>query len=848
MVKKAIYIDGNSLLHRAFYALPPSMHTEDGTPTNAIYGFFTMLFHIVDEYTPDYLAVAFDVKKITFRHAFYADYKGGRSKTPDELRSQFPLLKKALKDVGIPCIELEEYEADDILGTLAKKGDELGIRTYILTGDRDALQLISENTRVIITKKGVTDTEVYDAERLKEVFGVTPPQIVDMKGLMGDSSDNIPGVAGVGEKTAVKLLGQYPTVEELYEHIEELPKNKLYEKLVKDRDNAFLSKKLATIVREVPISLEIADTAYAGMEEEALKKVLTELRFSSLMKRFGLKEQPKQEIGEVVIRDKAVLAEKVKGASALALTMDQEAVHLAVNGTEELTVPYSMMLFSEDLSLGDIFETLRSVLEDVKIKKYTHGAKELMHMADSYGVGLAGVEFDVEIAAYVLDPTRRNYTLEKLAERYALGGKACAVWNLREKQQAEINAKELELVFYDIEMPLIGVLFAMEKEGFRVDLGRLKELSLQYGERINGLTAEIYELAEEEFNIASTKQLGVILFEKLGLPAKKKTKTGYSTDAEVLEGLMDQHEIIPRIMEYRQLTKQKSTYIEGLLNLAGSDGKMHTTFQQTATATGRISSTEPNLQNIPVRAEISRDIREVFLPSRDENLIVSADYSQIELRVLAHIADDENMKDAFLKDEDIHARTASEVFGVPIGEVKKEMRSSAKAVNFGIVYGISEFGLARNLGIPRYIAADYIHRYLQEFSGVAKYMKDIVEQAKKDGFVRTLFGRIRYIDELKASNFNTRSFGERVAMNTPIQGTAADIIKCAMIRVHRALDEKQMKSRLILQVHDELIVDTVPEEKEAVESILRETMENACSMSVPLKVNAAAGRTWAEAK
>ncbi len=847
MAKKAIYIDGNSLLHRAFYALPPTMHTEDGTPTNAIYGFFTMLFHIVDEYSPEYLAVAFDVKKHTFRHEFYADYKGGRSKTPDELRAQFPLLKEALRGLNIPCIELEDYEADDILGTLAKKADDMGVSAYILTGDRDALQLISEHTRVIITKKGVSDTEVYDAEHLKEVFGVTPPQIVDMKGLMGDSSDNIPGVAGVGEKTAVKLLTQYPTVEELYEHLEDLPKNKLYEKLVNGREDAFLSKRLATIIRDVPIETEIADTAFAGFDEELLKNVLAGLRFSSLMKRFGLKEQPKKEIVTTELRKASDIAELVKDKKRFALCMDDQAVYIAADDAREYKMPYSVSLLSEDLSIEDIFGALKDALEDESVEKYTHGAKNLLHRAAECGVEIKGIAFDAEIAAYVLDPTRRNYTLEKLAERYDAAGKACAISAVCEKQKKEIDENGLGEVFYEIEMPLISVLYGMEREGFRVDIARLKELSAQYAERINTISEEIYADAGEVFNISSTKQLGVILFEKLGLPAKKKTKTGYSTDIEVLEGLLEQHPIISKIIEYRQFTKQKSTYIDGLLNLAGSDGRMHTTFMQTATATGRISSVEPNLQNIPVRSEISKDIREVFLPTQG-NYIVSADYSQIELRVLAHIADDANMKDAFMKDEDIHARTASEVFGVPLGEVKKEMRSSAKAVNFGIVYGISEFGLAKNLGIPRYIAADYIERYLKEFSGVANYMKDIVEQAKQQGCVRTLYGRVRYVDELKASNFNTRSFGERIAMNTPIQGTAADIIKVAMIRVAKALKERGLASKLILQVHDELIVDAAPEEREEVERILMETMESACDLSVPLKVNAASGKTWAEAK
>ncbi len=848
MADISVIIDGNSLLYRAFFALPASMKKNDSTPTNAVYGFMTMLLRAVEEYHPNHLAVAFDLKGKTFRHSMYEDYKAGRAATPDDLIVQFDVLKKALEGLGVSWIGLESYEADDILGTFAKMGDENGYTTYLITGDRDALQLISDNTSVVITKKGVTETELFDKAHLGEVYGLVPSQIRDLKALMGDSSDNIPGIAGVGEKTALKLLKDYPTVEELYENTEVLPKNKLREKLINGRDSAFLSKTLATINTSVPIKETLDDIEFAGFENEKLKEVFSDLEFFSLLKRFDIKKEQKK-IETVEITSAEQLKTIAQGFKEKAgIYMDKEALYIADDDSAEYRAAFSVSLFGEGISQTDALSALKDFLGDDKVKKYTHGAKELMHACDAEGIQLRGLEFDCEIAAYVLDPTRRNFSQEKLCELYSEGGHACALLGIAEKQREEISKNELERVFYDIEMPLVTVLFDMERQGFKVDVKRLKELRDVYSGRIEELTRSIYELCGEEFNIASTKQLGIVLFEHMGLPAKKKTKTGYSTDIEVLESLEDKHPVIPLIIEYRQVTKIKSTYIDGLIAVAGGDGRIHTTFNQTATATGRISSIEPNLQNIPVRKDVNREIREVFLPSDDASLLVSADYSQIELRVLAHIAQDENMRDAFIHNEDIHLRTAAEVFGVPKEEVTPEMRSGAKAVNFGIVYGISDFGLAKNLGIPRYVAADYIKRYLEEFGGVRNYMHDVVEKAKEDGFVRTLFGRIRYISELKASNYNTRSFGERAAMNTPIQGTAADIIKYAMICVHNALKNEKLRSKLILQVHDELIIDTVPEEKEQVSELLRKAMENACTMDVPLKVNVSAGKNWAEAK
>ena len=852
MAENLVVIDGNSLLHRAFYALPP-MKRQDGTPTNAVYGFFTMLLSIVEQYQPSYLAVAFDKKGKTFRHAFFEDYKAGRKKTPDDLISQFPLLKDALKGLKISVLEQDSYEADDILGALAAQARDGQVHAYLLTGDKDALQLISPNATVLLTKKGVSDLAVFDEAHLKEVYGLRPEQIPDLKGLMGDSSDNIPGVPGVGEKTALKLLGQFVTVEALYDHLEELPKNKLYEKLVANRDLAFLSKKLATIDTQMPLDKEISDLTFPGWQPQTLGKVLSDLDFHSLAKRMNVLEEPSKTVETVTIEkieDLEALVRQIEEQPLFALVSGEDAISVAWETSKEYQIPLQFSLLGEGIAPAQAWQALAPVLQAPVPEKILHDAKSLKHVCREQGIELNGIVFDAFLAAYVVNPTRRNFSLEKLAQQYRAQGQAAALLDVAKCQKQEMREAKLERIFYDIEMPLLEVLYQMEVEGFAVNLGELERLEAEYGQSIEELTQEIYQLAgNDHFNIASTKQLGVVLFEELGLPALKKTKTGYSTDIEVLEKLADQHPIIPKLIEYRQLTKLKSTYLDGLLQAAkGAEHKVHTTFHQTATATGRISSSEPNLQNIPVRSPLSQEIRRAFIPSKVENYIVAADYSQIELRVLAHMADDSNMKDAFLKEQDIHTRTASEVFGVPLSMVTSQMRSSAKAVNFGIVYGISDFGLARNLGIPKYRAAEYIQKYLEEFSGVRQYMKDIVEEAKEKGAVRTLWGRIRYIDELRSSNYNTRSFGERAALNTPIQGTAADIIKAAMNAVYQALKDRKMRSKLILQVHDELIVDTVPDELEAVKSLLKETMENACQLSVPLKVNVAWGRNWAEAK
>ncbi len=845
-MKKAVYIDGNSLMHRAFYALPISMRRSDGLTTNAIFGFYTMLLRIVEEIEPDYLAVAFDVHEKTFRHKMYDEYKAGRVKTPAELVEQFPVLKQSLNEIGIKTLELPGFEADDILGTLSRMGDSSGVKTAVVTGDRDALQLISEDTTVYLTRKGTSETEVFDEAHLREVFGIEPLQVTDLKGLMGDSSDNIPGVKGVGEKTAIKLLSEYGTVECLYEKIGELPESKLKEKLVEGKESAFFSKQLATIVRDAPIGAEISDTAFGGFENEKVSKVFGDLQFTSLLKRFGAEKKKEETV--CLETDCARVAEIIGKTKRLAVAAEGREVYFSVKKGTEYCITTEQSLFSDSETIEKVLKTLEPYFSDPEVETVLHGAKSFMHLLDEFGIEPPANYFDTEIASYVIDPTRRKYGYEKLTEYYSITGHAAPLFFISEDQKNTILEKGLERILYEIEIPLERVLFEMEKEGFRIDRAKLIELQKKYTDRMEDLEKDIYDLAGHSFNILSPKQLGEVLFEELLLPVKKKTKTGYSTDAEVLESIEDLHPIIEKVLDYRTVSKLKSTYIDGLLSLASSDGKIHTTFFQTTTATGRISSVEPNLQNIPVRSELSKEIREVFLPSDDTRILISADYSQIELRVLAHMADDENMKDAFIKGEDIHRRTASEVFGMPLEEVPAELRSRAKAVNFGIVYGISDFGLAKQLHIPRYMAADFINKYLKEFSGVDRYMKESVQSARLTGYSKTLFGRIRPVDELKSANFNTRSFGERIAMNTPIQGTAADIIKLAMIRVAGVLKEKKLESRLILQVHDELIVDAPEKEKDEVVDILTREMASVCKLSVPLIANAAWGKNWAEAK
>ena len=841
--RKLILIDGNSLLFRAFYALP-LMTDQDGKPVNAIFGFYSMFCNILFDHKPDLLGVAFDMAAPTLRKQMYDDYKGTRKKTPPELLEQIDVLKDSLHGLGVRTIEKEGYEADDIIGTFAGMAEKEGdTETLIYTGDRDSLQLITDTTRVMMTRKGVTEIEVFDKTHLNEVYGLEPLQIIDLKGLMGDSSDNIPGIAGVGEKTALKRLSQFRTVEGVYEHLDDLPANKLKEKMIGGREMAFFSKKLATIMTEVPLSETLEDLAFSLPDRETMLAAFSHFGFRSLIKRFELDRKEKKETPDSVpIGDIDAMDEFISGIDGdIGIYKNGNMLYLS-SGTDNRQIDL-------DNATEEVINGLRSVLSDTETYKTVYNLKELLHFLREEESISEGNVFDVMLAEYVLNPTFRNFSYEGIAERYDEEPSPQALFTIRRVQEESIRNRELEFIYSSVEMPLCRVLYGMERDGFRIDMQLLDRFRSEYREKIAELQQQIYDVSGMEFNISSPKQLGTVLFEKLGLPVVKKKKTGYSTDAEVLEKLRDMHPVIDLISEYRLMTKLSGTYIDGLENVVDKEtGKVHTTFSQTATATGRISSIEPNLQNIPVRSEFTSKLRGLFIPSTEDGSIVAADYSQIELRVLAHISHDEHMIDAFRNDEDIHLRTASEIFQVPKEEVTHEMRSSAKAVNFGIVYGISSFGLATQLGIPRYKAEEYIQKYLSEFRGVSAYMRDIVAKARAEGSIRTMFGRIRYVPEITASNFQTRSFGERVALNTPIQGTAADIIKLAMIKVAQRIEAEGLRSRLISQVHDELIVDTVRGEEKAVENILKETMESVVRLDVPLKANVACGKTWGEAK
>ena len=846
-------VDGNSLMYRAFYALP-ILTNDSGEYTNAVYGFFSMLISATATHQPDYLAVAFDKKGKTFRHDMYTEYKAGRKETPSELVPQFPLLKQAIERIGISMLELESYEADDILGVLSQRAAKEGIDTILLTGDKDAFQLVSDHCNVMLTRKGVSEIELYDAAKLQEIYNLTPAQMIDLKGLMGDSSDHIPGVPGVGEKTALKLLHAYHDMDGVYTHIDDM-KGKLKEKLADNKELAYLSRELATIDVDAPLDADIADMAFSGLDSGESISVFTELGFKSLIKRLGFAPQEMENTPEPIRRTALNAIDDVKRICKEAANHPYTAVDfgdvisLAFTQNEQYEIAAEHSLLNLKFSQEAVLAAMKPMLENTDISKIIHGTKSTTTMLKNYGIQLRGVLFDTKLAEYALDPGTKNFTLEKLAGKYGVQGRAAAAAAMYPKQKETLEKNGLWRIYNDIEVPLTQVLIDMEERGFRLDLAALKEDEAALSAQIDTLRDAIYELSGiRDFNINSTQQLGQVLFEHLGLPSGKKTKTGYSTDIEVLEKLHGKHPVIEKIIEYRRLTKLKSTYIDGLKNIAGSDGFVHTTFMQISTVTGRISSKEPNLQNIPIRTEEGRQIRRLFLPSKDNRKLVTADYSQIELRILASISGDTVMKDAFESGVDIHARTAAEVFDVPLDKVTAAMRRSAKAVNFGIVYGISNFGLARNLGISVSSAGSYIDRYFSRFSGVRAYMDDIKARAKKDGYVTTLLGRRRYLAELKSRNYNVRSFGERAALNTPIQGTAADIIKLAMIDVSRKLEEGGYDARLILQVHDELIVDTPDDEVKAVGMLLKECMENAYVLDVPLIAQVASGRNWLDAK
>lgn len=888
MSKKLMAIDGNSIMNRAFYGLQGSkmLSTSDGLFTNAIYGFLNIVFRYIDEEKPDYICVAFDLKAPTFRHIEYEAYKANRKGMPAELRVQVPVLKDVIDAMNIIRLELEGYEADDILGTVSKYCDERDIEAVIVTGDRDSFQLISEKTRIKIplTKAGKTQTEEYNLQKFKEVYGIDPLQFIDVKGLMGDSSDNIPGVPGVGDKTALELIKQYGSVEEVLEKSEELNVRKnVKESIMSNKELAILSKRLATIERNVPIEIDLEKMKLGEFKNEKLYELFKRLEFNSLIQKLDLSGQTKTTGSEIrVAKEKDidnVLTEILKSKRFVyRFYLDHTNKHKVLG--IGVYLDDNKVFFTSNWEDESIKSKFKKVFEDDTVSKIGFDIKQDIVALNTYGIGFENIGFDVMIAAYILNPSREAYQLASIVQEYlgvtiksenelfGSGRKGAnlilvepgAVVEFFENEVHCIN--ELTKIFtnsidefdqkdlyYNIELPLVGVLASMQIWGFKVDKAQLEKLSKQLDGKIGLLIGEIYDLAGEEFNINSTKQLGVILFDKLKLPIVKKTKTGYSTDAEVLEILSSQHEIVAKILEYRQLAKLKSTYAEGMISVINpKTGKIHSNFNQTVTQTGRISSTEPNLQNIPVRLEMGRNFRKVFVASSDDYTLVDADYSQIELRVLAHIADDKNMLEAFYRGEDIHRRTASQVFKVKPEDVTYEMRKSAKAVNFGIVYGISDFGLAKDLGITRKDAKMYIDSYLENFTGVKTYMHESVEYGKIKGYVTTLFNRRRYIPELKSSNFNIRSFGERVAMNTPIQGTAADIIKIAMVNIYNELKHRKLKSRLILQVHDELIIETHKDEVEIVKDILKNKMMGAMKLNVSLEIDMNVGSSWYDAK
>ena len=869
--KRFLVLDGSSLIFRAFYALP-GLSDSHGQPTGAIFGFSNMLTKLMAEQQPDLMVLAFDKSRHTFRTERYADYKGTRDKTPEELLSQFPLLREFAANMGIPFLEKDNYEADDIIGTLATQAAAKGYDVRVITGDRDALQLVRPNLRVLLTKKGISEIKDYDTAAFEEEYGFEPLKLIDLKGLMGDTSDNIPGVPGVGPKTASKLLLAYGSVENVLAHVGEVSGKKLKENLQTYADQARLSKELATIELHVP-DLTFAEEDYRIQPDmEKMQAFCDDHELRAVWRNFERLYGP----AELALD----LDGGENGAAAQDLSYDlwdEEAVktaakapYLAVSGIFSGLAPFASL---EGLAVvaGPDAEKAGFVARDSAAFPALLQLLESDQQAVVFGLkrydqaGLRGQKafFDVELAAYLLEPERSKYALSELSQKYLQEAapesfddeKAQAVWEAKAISRlypllgAKLEEEKLTHLMDTIELPLVEVLAAMEQNGVYVNRAHLAEKTEEVADRLQKIEAAIYEMAGHDFNLNSPKQLGVVLFEELGLPVRKKTKTGYSTNAEVLESLRLEHPIIEQILAYRLWSKLKSTYLDGIAGLIRTDtGRVHTSFNQTVTATGRLSSSDPNLQNIPVRTEEGRMIRALFEPGEGYDYLLSADYSQIELRLLAHMSGDENFIDAFKRGQDIHARTAAEVFGIPLEEVTPELRRHAKAVNFGIVYGISDFGLARNLHISRKEAGDYISRYFTRYPGVRAFMDKVVAEAHETGYVTTMFGRRRELPAIKSRNFNQRMLAERMAMNTPIQGTAADVIKLAMIAAYRKLKEAGVKSRILLQVHDELVLEVKESELETVQAILHEAMEHVVSLSVPLSIDVHWGRNWAEAK
>ena len=905
-----VLIDGNSILNRAFYGIMGNkmLMTPDGKYTNAVYGFLAIMFKVLEDLNPEYMAVAFDLKAPTARHKLYEGYKATRKGMPNELAEQMPIIKNILAKMNITIIEKEGYEADDILGTLAKEGEKQGLEVTILSGDRDTFQLASEKIKIRIphTKMGKTETDTYGEAEIIEKYGLKPKQLIEVKGLMGDTSDNIPGVPGVGEKTALGLIQKYSSIDNIYKTIEESPndiKGKLKEKLVENRELAMLSKTLGTINVEVPIENKISDLKIVEWDNEGVLEVFKELKFNRFIERFSDKfngqkssiSEPKKiedffDLKEISTQDIQEVINKINDTKELIYilgkidnTEDKNIIKKSINRIS-IYCKNDNSVYDIKLETQGFIKYFKEIFENKNIKKYGYKLCEDYVLLKQLDITANNMYYDVEIAAYDLNQTMGNYSIENVAstylnidvyeylseyeidkkknkqitlfqteetndnEKYINGFKVYLVKKICDTTIEKLKELELLKLFDNIEMPLVKVLGEMQFEGMKVDEEELIEFGNKLKEQLEAIKDSIYKLCGEEFNINSPKQLGEILFEKLKLPVYKKTKSGYSTDVDVLEKLREEHPVIEKILEYRSLTKLNSTYVEGLIPYINKKtGRIHSYFHQTITATGRISSTEPNLQNIPTREELGKQLRKVFKPEQGY-IFIDADYSQIELRVLAHISEDKHMIEAFENDEDIHKQVASKVLGIPIEEVTKEQRVSAKAVNFGIVYGISDFGLAEQLKISRKEAKEYIEQYLNKYKGIKAFMNNIVEEAKEKGYVETLFNRRRYIPELTSNNYMVRQFGARVAMNTPIQGTAADIMKIAMIEVYNKLKEEKLDARLILQVHDELIIECKTEDKESVKKLLQNCMENATKLIVPLKVEVSEATNWYEAK
>lgn len=859
MREKLVIIDGNSLLYRAFYAIP-MLTDSQGHPTNAVYGFLNMLLKLYEELNPQYVAVAFDKGKHTFRNDMFDGYKATRKPAPDELVPQFALIREVLECLGIHILEIEGYEGDDIIGTIARDMENKDLDIAVVTGDRDALQLVDDDITVYLTKKGITTMLAVTPAVMSEEYGYTPSQVIDMKALMGDTADNIPGVPGVGEKTALKLISQFQTVEGVYEHLDEVAGKKLKEKLSDNKDKAMLSKTLATICCTVPIDFTV-DMFMPHPREDDVASLFRSLGFKNLLERFAAFDRFASIAVAAPVQNITMMTmEQMPPQSLAGATIAVEGLYtdslpipqldaLAIAGSEGVVI-VSPERFGEYLTALTTASVVITTDGKRLVKAATDYTKDRLPLAD------------IVLAAYLLDPARTSYGLTYLSEKFAipleenitddgarLASEAAFSYAVWPKIKDEMDQDKVTDLYYSIEIPLIHTLAMMEMNGFTVDTQHLMDMDREFSLQADKLEEEIYEDAGEQFNINSTKQLGTILFEKLQLPVVKKTKTGYSTDSAVLEALMDKHPMIPKILRFRALKKLISTYLDGLEPLISKEtGRIYTNFNQMVTATGRLSSSDPNLQNIPIRTEQGRKIRSLFVPGLGYDYILSGDYSQIELRLLAHLSQDPTMIDGFLHEQDIHRRTASEVFGIPFDDVTAEQRSHAKAVNFGIIYGISDFGLARNIGISRKQAKEYIESYFARYSTIHQFMDDLIAKAHETGMAKTMFGRLRKLPEINSKNFTRRSFAERTAMNTPIQGSAADIIKMAMNAVQNELEQRNLKSRLLVQVHDELVLEVPAAEKDEVAALVKDTMEHVVTLLVPLTVDIHYGKDWEEAK